>query len=461
LLISGCANQLPPGGGEEDKIPPKIISKAPKSNSVSYQGSTITIEFDKYVDKRSFQDAFRISPPYKGDIDYNWSGKDVEIDFSKPFSAIDPDKTFVINISTALKDLHGNALNEPIAFAFSTGARIDSAAVSGKVYNNGGKNIALFAYKLISDTSFNPTQRISDYMTETSTTGEYVLTNLSSGKYRIIAVDDDDKNLLYTADRESYGVLPYDFVLYDSSDLKNINIYLKDIKKIKPPGNSPEPADFFKDSLEIVYSSIENGYKNVLLDQSIFLLFNKYRPKREDLVGSLKVQDEISRNIKIIFNWLNDSLVEIFPPEKYNLYNKYTLSLTLKTRNDSTYNYSLSYNTISLNSYGELKGVVHRNSSDTSSFGTSRAPVVLKLTSVDLKPVINYTFNIGDTLIDLKNILEADYSVFSFLDERGTGEYDYGRASPFIYSEPFYIYPHNVSIKGGWAVENLILDFSR
>jgi len=461
LYISGCANQLPPGGGEEDKVPPKILSKFPKPNTINFRGNSINIEFDKYVDKRSFQDAIRISPPYKGDIEYKWSGKEVEIVFAKSFHSIDTNKTFVINVSTSLKDLHGNALTEPITFAFATGGKIDTASISGKVFNNGRKNITVFAYKLVSDTSYNPSQRTSDYITETSPTGEYILTNLSSGKYRIIAVDDDDKNLLYTVDRESYGVLPYDFVLYDSSNIKNINFYLRDIKKVQSPGNSPDMTDYFKDSLDIIYSSIENGYKNVLTDQSIFLFFNKFKPARETLINSLHVSDENNRNIKIIYNWLNDSLVEIFPPEKYNYNSKYILSFSLKIMGDSTYKYMLDYSTISPNSYGELKGVIYRMGSDIVSADTSVVPAVVKLTSVELKPQVKYSFMIEDTLFDLKSILEADYSVFSFLDEKRTGEYDYGSAFPFRYSEPFYIYPQNVSIKGGWAVENLILNFTR
>jgi len=389
-------------------------------------------------------------------MDYSWSGKEVEIVFAEPFYQIDAAKTFVINISTALKDIRGNSLSVPITFAFSTGSRIDTAAASGKVFNNGGKNIAVFAYKLKgTDTSYNPTLNIPDYITETSPAGEYVLTNLSAGRYRIIAVDDDDRNLLYTADRESYGVLPYDFVLQDSSGIKNINIYLKDVKKIQT-GNLPDVSDFFKDTLDIVNSSIENGYKNVLPDQSIFLFFKKYRPQREDLVKSLKVQDENNRNAKIIFNWLNDSLVEIFAPDKYSFNSKYTLSFNLKTLNDSTYQYKLNYNTISINSYGELKGVIQISRNDT-----NLASVVVQLTSSGLKPELKYSFTLTDTLMDVKNILEADYTVFSFLDRDGSGDYDFGSAYPFKYSEPFYIYPQTVSIKGGWAVENMILSFSR
>ena len=134
IYVYGCANQIPPGGGDEDKTPPKVRIAGPNKNTLNYRGNSISYEFDKYVDRRSFQDAFRISPQIKGDIEYIWSGKDVEIKFEKPFYKFDPNKTFVVTINTALKDIHGNSITQPVAFAFSTGNKIDECSVSGKVY---------------------------------------------------------------------------------------------------------------------------------------------------------------------------------------------------------------------------------------------------------------------------------------------------------------------------------------
>ena len=117
LYIVGCANQQPPGGGDVDKTPPKVKSVSPKPNTVNYRGNSITIDFDEYIDRRSFQDAFRISPQYKGDITYDFSGKSVEVKFDKSFDKINSNKTFVVNINSGLTDIHGNAITEPINFA--------------------------------------------------------------------------------------------------------------------------------------------------------------------------------------------------------------------------------------------------------------------------------------------------------------------------------------------------------
>ena len=77
--FAGCANQQPPSGGEDDKMPPKIKYLYPRPNTVNFKGSEITLEFDEYVDRRSFIDAFFVTPKPKGGIEYDWSGKEVTV----------------------------------------------------------------------------------------------------------------------------------------------------------------------------------------------------------------------------------------------------------------------------------------------------------------------------------------------------------------------------------------------
>ncbi len=45
LVLSGCANQLPPGGGEIDKIPPTIVETYPENGTTSFMMSTLSLHF--------------------------------------------------------------------------------------------------------------------------------------------------------------------------------------------------------------------------------------------------------------------------------------------------------------------------------------------------------------------------------------------------------------------------------
>lgn len=457
LVFNQCANQLPPGGGEEDKTPPKVKIVAPKANSIFFKGNSIVIEFNEYVDRRSFQDAFRISPRIEGDIDYNWGGTEVEVIFSKDLEKIYPSKTFVINISTALKDIRGNAISEPVTIAFSTGTMIDMGEVEGRVYNNLNKITSIWAYN-IEKTDYDPAKNYPDYLTETSTEGNYKLTNLAPGKYRIISVIDDDRNLLYTSERESYGVLSGDINVKDSVVTSGVNFYMNDISGSQSLPPEVDVTKYFKDSVNIVYSSIENNSSLVLPEQSIFIFFNRHKPQRSDFVSSFKLTDENGTNERVVFNWRNDSLVEIFAADKFSSNRKYNLSFGLKTLNDSLYNFSLNFRTVTINSFGDLKGRVVTN---TENFDFSANTVILNLEAEKLVPVLKYSFDVRDSVFSFKNILESDYTLFSFIDKNNTGSYDYGYPFPFEFSEPFYVYPQALNIKGGWTVENVTIIFNR
>jgi hypothetical protein len=452
----GCANQLPPGGGEEDKIPPKVKIISPKANSLNFTGNSIVLEFNEYVDRRSFQDAFRISPYVKGDIEYNWSGKEVEVVFPDKLSKLQPGKTFVINISSSLKDIRGNAITEAVSLAFSTGSKIDMGNISGKVYNNNKKAAAVFADKVDFSAGFDPTKNNPDYLTETSTEGMYELTNLGEGKYRIITIMDDDRNLLFTSERESFGVLPYDIEIMDSSSVKNVNFYMYDISAKDSSLSELDYTKYFKDSLGIVYTSIENNSQSVLPEQSIFIFFNRFKPTRSDFVNSFKLTDENGTDERVVFNWKNDSLVEIFPANRFASNRKYSLSSSLKTLNDSLYTFKLLFRTVSVNSFGEMKGIINSNLGDFSIFST---PVRFDITAKTIAPVLKYSFDVMDSVFNFKNMLEAEYSLFAYIDKNNSGRYDYGYPYPFEYSEPFYIYPQALNIKGGWTVENVVINF--
>lgn len=457
-ITIGCANQQPPGGGEEDKIPPKVTIVSPKNYSVNFRGNSVVIEFNEYVDRRSFQDAFRISPYISGEIEYNWGGKEVEVVFPSDLEKLEPDKTFVINISTTLKDIRGNSISEPVSLAFSTGAKIDMGGVQGRVYNNNKKIAAVLGYKLDGSGTYDPTKNIPDYLTEASVEGNYKLTNLAPGKYRFITIVDEDRNLLFTSERESYGVLPFDIDVGDSALSGSLDFYMRDITAKDSLQPELDYSKYFKDSLNIVYSSVENGSTTVLPDQSVFIFFNNFRPERSTLVNSLKITDENGTTARVVYNWKNDSLVEIFAADKFATNRKYNITFTILTFNDSVYNYSLSFRTVSENSFGELKGKISSNYEDLTIFTN---PVRLEFTTSGIVPPIKYNIDVTDSVFSVSRMLEAQYTLFAYVDVNSSGTFNYGFPYPFEPSEPFVIYPQPISVKGGWTVENVNVVFSK
>ncbi len=111
--------------------PPQIVSVYPAPYTTFYDDSKIVLEFDEYVDRASVNESIFISP-FLGELEFDWSGKEVEIRFQEKLK---DNTTYVINVGTDVRDMRrGNRMAQAFALAFSTGASIDRGGIEGTVY---------------------------------------------------------------------------------------------------------------------------------------------------------------------------------------------------------------------------------------------------------------------------------------------------------------------------------------
>jgi hypothetical protein len=226
VLFAGCANQLAPGGGEIDRIPPEIVETYPADGAVNFNDEYIEFGFSEYVDHRSFQDAVFISPAIEGTIEYDWSGKYVRIYFPE---ALRENTTYVVTIGTDVVDLNNkNRMAQAVSLTFSTGIQIDRRVAAGKVFEQKPEGILMFAYRLDNK---NPADTIllkkPDYVSQTGTDGSFKIAGLAAGTYRIFAVKDEFMDMLFQADQDKIGIPYTDVVLSESDTLfSNLNYFL-------------------------------------------------------------------------------------------------------------------------------------------------------------------------------------------------------------------------------------------
>jgi hypothetical protein len=224
LLLSTCANQLPPGGGEVDKIPPEIVEYYPKDGTTNYDEDYFEIGFSEYVDKRSVQDAIFISPAIEGEIEYDWSGRYLRVYFP---DVLREKTTYVITIGTDVADYNNkNRMSEAFTFTFSTGNEIDRRVVTGKVYGSKAEDVMIFAF-LVNDTTTNPLLYKPDYISQAGKKGDYKLMGLAAGKYRIFAVQDEYRDLLFQPEQDRIGI-PFSEVEFAKEDTlyKGLDFFL-------------------------------------------------------------------------------------------------------------------------------------------------------------------------------------------------------------------------------------------
>lgn len=230
IFISGCALQLPPDGGDVDLVPPEILSTFPESGSVNFNKNYFEIEFSEYVDKRSFREALFISPTIEDEMIIDWSGKTVEVSFPKGFQ---PNTTYIITIGTDVVDLNNkNRMANAFNLSFSTGDKIDDKIISGKVYDKQVDGTMIFAYKYKSDTT-NYLLKKADYVSQCGKEGQYSIRGLPEGRFRIFAVKDQFRDLIFQAEQDLIG-LPFQDILLEEKDssFSGVNFYLTKIDTV-------------------------------------------------------------------------------------------------------------------------------------------------------------------------------------------------------------------------------------
>jgi hypothetical protein len=222
LFLIGCANQHMPEGGPIDRTTPVIVSTYPDtSKQRNFSDSKIQLEFDRYVNERSVEEAIFISP-HVGSLDFDWSGKECDITFSEKLKL---NTTYVINIGTDVEDLNKNRMAHAYTFAFSTGSDIDRGVIEGRVYPRISTDvisgIMIFAYRLdgLNPDTLNPIIDKPDFITQTGKNGDFFLRFIPFGSYRIYAIRDEYRNLVYDRETDEYGVSPGILTLTSSDSI--------------------------------------------------------------------------------------------------------------------------------------------------------------------------------------------------------------------------------------------------
>ncbi len=251
VLLIGCAGQRLPEGGPVDLAPPQIISVFPKPNSINFAGNGIVLEFNEYVDRRSTEKAVFISPSIEN-AEYDWSGTELTILFNQELRK---NTTYVVSVGTDVIDVRaGNRMAKAFSISFSTGEKIDNGAIIGKVFDERPDGILIFSYRLndINADTLNPAISKPDYLTQTGATGDFELTNLAVGKYRLFAIRDEYRNLLYDPETDAAGTT--DDVLITSVDTLKSGIKFIIAKEDTTPPRITSVQSFDNHHISVLFS---------------------------------------------------------------------------------------------------------------------------------------------------------------------------------------------------------------
>ncbi|MEQ8907103.1 Ig-like domain-containing protein [Ekhidna sp.] len=232
LTFQQCANPGRPTGGPKDTIPPTLINAIPTLGTTNFTGAEIELEFSEYINADKLKQQLIITP--KTDLRYKHIVKRNKLIIKLESDLLDS-TTYSFNFGDGVTDITEKNPVINLSLAFSTGPFIDSLSIEGEVEElltkEAGKGYVVSLYPYTDSLDYFTDSPI--YFTTANDSGKYSLNYIKSGKYKILAFDDDNGNFLLDPETESHGFLESIIDLDSSLVLPTLRCVLQNVKPIK------------------------------------------------------------------------------------------------------------------------------------------------------------------------------------------------------------------------------------
>ena len=203
LFIGSCANQGAPEGGPYDTQPPRLLQANPSNKATGVRSRRLVLNFDEYIKLSSDQDKIIVSPAQLKPARITTSGHSVIIYLE---DSLRPATTYSFYFDDAISDNNEDNALEDFSYLFSTGDKVDSMQVSGRVVDAltyepiGDLLIGAYHPGQMSDSTL--AQRTFPYVSKSNKMGRFTLRGLPDSTYLVFATKDNDRNYRYNEPSE-------------------------------------------------------------------------------------------------------------------------------------------------------------------------------------------------------------------------------------------------------------------
>ena len=439
--LAGCAQIGMPSGGPKDSIPPVLVKAEPAERSLRFSGNKITLTFNEYIDVQDAQNNVLMSPYPASNPQVSFKLRTVTV---KLKDSLLPNTTYAIDFGTSLRDLNeGNPFHN-YTYIFSTGDRIDSLSLSGKVLlaENGktDSTLMVYLYKNAPDTVIR--KRKPDYVARCNGQGVFRFRYLSPGSYQIFALKDGDGSKTYNSDVELFAFLKEPVSIGDST--KPITLLAYAAEKETPRAVSPTSTGKAGDKKLRYTHLLSNGERKDVktplelqfnyplrqIDTTLIVLTDTaYRP----IITARISPDSTRKILRITQAWKEDTEYRL-------LLNKEGITDTAGSRLSKTD--TLRFRTKTAADYGNL--LLRFQKSDT-----SRNPVLLIYkgeTLVRSVPINTPSWN--DPRFD-----PGEYELRILQDDNRNGRWDPGNFREKQQPERVWALPRKLVVRANWDNE--------
>jgi hypothetical protein len=204
LFAHGCAVPQKPQGGPRDIVAPKMLKATPLNETRNFSGKQIQLDFDEYFKLVNPYQEITLSPAPETPPEIKTRKKSLIIELK---DSLLKETTYTLNLGKGVADVNEGNILKNFTYVFSTGNLIDSLSISGNVTNNQTlekeKDITVMLFPLNRDSLFG--KKKPAIYTTTDTSGNFRLSNLHDGAYKIYALKETAPNKIYDDEKELIG----------------------------------------------------------------------------------------------------------------------------------------------------------------------------------------------------------------------------------------------------------------
>ena len=259
LISARCAQITPLTGGKKDAKPPKALSYYPENASLNFAAKQITVQFDEYIRLKDIANQFIITPQTKEMPEIQANGKTLKITFNE---TLIPNATYKLSFGNAIIDLHEGNVLQNFEYIFSTGNTIDSLTLSGQVLNAYDRKPAPKLLVCLYQSNANDSVVYKDkplYISKTDDSGNYSFNYLPNALFKLVAINDVNKNLLYDGSEEQ---IAYQDTLINPKDGIPTNLLL--FKEVPFKSFIKKSSSLEYGKAIIVYNKPQKDIKSVI-----------------------------------------------------------------------------------------------------------------------------------------------------------------------------------------------------
>lgn len=207
FLFVRCAQITPLTGGTKDANPPKVVKMVPENASLNFSAGLIEIQFDEYIVLKNVANQLIITPQTKELPDVEAVGKKVRIKFNETLL---PNTTYKLAFGNAITDLRESNVLQNFEYIFSTGNSMDSLSMKGAIIRAldkkpvAGLLVGLYPADAADSIIYKDKPL---YTSRTDNNGSYRFSYLPGKDFKIAAIQDQNKNLMYDGSEEELAFL--------------------------------------------------------------------------------------------------------------------------------------------------------------------------------------------------------------------------------------------------------------